>query len=295
MRSLTLAALLSLACLCRADKGPPVLDVWPDGKPPGVAELKGEEKAVTSGKVTRVSNVVRPTLTVYRPAKDKDTGACVVVCPGGGYNILAWDLEGTEVAAWLNGLGVTAVVLKYRVPRPPGLAKGEQPIGPLQDAQRAVSLVRSKAKEWGVDPKRVGILGFSAGGHLAASTSLKSAKRSYPAIDAVDEVSCRPDFTVLIYPAYLVTNKRDALRPEFVVDRTAPPMFLAHAGNDGVPSENSVLLHLALKKAEVPSDLHIYSTGGHGFGLRPSKDPCSTWPARCGEWMQRQGLLKRGE
>ncbi len=277
-----------------ADAKPEVLDVWPGGKPPGVKEAKAGETVQPDNpkarKVLRLTGIERPTLTVYRPDPAKDTGACVVICPGGGYSILAWDLEGTEVAAWLNGLGVTAAVLKYRVPRPPGLKKGEQPPGPLQDAQRAIRLVRSKAAEWKIDPKRVGILGFSAGGHLSASASLKPA--GYEAMDKVDEQPCRPDFTVLIYPAYLVTAKRDALLEEFAVTKEVPPMFLAHAHDDGVPAENSVLLYLALKKAGVPADLHIYSKGGHGFGLRESKDPASTWPARCAEWLKREGWLK---
>jgi acetyl esterase/lipase len=286
--------LLLSVCVARAEK-PLVLDVWPEGKPPGVKEVKGGETVQpdTPGarKVIRLTKIDRPTITVFRPAAEKDTGACVVVCPGGGYHILAWDLEGTEVAKWLNVLGVTAVVLKYRVPRPPGLKKDEQPQGPLQDAQRALRLVRSKAAEWKIDPKRIGILGFSAGGHLSASASLKAP--SYDAIDKVDEQDCKPNFAVLVYPAYLANAKKDGLLPEFKVTKEAPPMFLAHAHNDGVPAEGSVLLYLALKKAGVAADLHIYSKGGHGFGLRKSDDPCHTWPARAGEWLKREGWLAK--
>lgn len=295
MRMVPLAFLVVVPLVVAAEEKPLVLDVWPDGKPPGVTEVKGGEtvqpdnpKART---VKRLSNIDRPTITVFRP--DKPNGTGIVICPGGGYNILAWDLEGTEVAKWLNGLGVTVAVLKYRVPRPTGLKKGEQPIGPLQDGQRALSLVRSKAAEWNLDSKRIGILGFSAGGHLSASVALRSAKRSYKSMDAVDEVSCKPDFAVLIYPAYLVTDKRDALRPEFVVTSAAPPMFLVHAGDDGVPVESSVRLYLALKEAKVPSELHVYSVGGHGYGLRPSKDPVSGWPGRCEEWLRRSGWLEK--
>ncbi|MGL4552742.1 MAG: alpha/beta hydrolase [Gemmataceae bacterium] len=293
MRTVPLLALLAALPLSAADDKPAVLDVWPDGKPPGVSAVKGGEAVQPDNpkarKVMRITDIDRPTLTVFRP--EKPNGASVVICPGGGYSILAWDLEGTEVAKWLNGLGVTAAVLKYRVPRPPGLKKGEQPAGPTQDGQRAVSLVRSKAKEWGLDPTRVGVLGFSAGGHLAASVALRSAERSYKPADAVDEVSCKPDFAVLIYPAYLVTDKRDALRPQFAVGKDAPPMFLVHAGDDGVPAESSVRLYLALKEAKVPSELHVYSVGGHGYGLRPSKDPVSGWPAGCADWLRRSGWL----
>jgi len=174
-------------------------------------------------------------MTVFRPAKDKDTGTAVVVCPGGGYNILAWDLEGTEVATWLNSLGVTAVVLKYRVPRRPGEAGNEPPLGPLQDAQKAISLVRSKAKEWGVKPDRIGILGFSAGGHLAAAASILHAKASYPQ-ETAETISCRPDFTLLIYPAYLANADKTALRKELVVTKNTPPMFLVHAADERRPN-----------------------------------------------------------
>ena len=273
-----------------------VVDVWP-GKAPGEKGDIGEEKFLDQKagekQVKRLTNVSRPTLTIFRPAKDKDTGAAVVICPGGGYNILAWDLEGEEVAAWLNSIGVTGIVLKYRVPRRPTDAKGEPPIGPLQDAQRAMSLVRTKSKEWGIDPKRIGILGFSAGGHLAAAATTNYDQRAYEALDDVDKQSCRPDFAVLVYPAYLVAKDKDELTPQIKVTKETPPVFFAHAGNDGVKAENSVVMYLALKKAGVPAELHVYSTGGHGFGLRKSDNACSTWPDRAGEWLKALGFLKK--
>jgi acetyl esterase/lipase len=216
----------------------------------------------------------------------------VVICPGGGYNILAWNLEGEEVAEWLNSIGVTGIVLKYRVPRRSGDPKGMPPVGPLQDAQRALSVVRGKAAEWGIDAKRIGILGFSAGGHLATSASCNFDKRAYEPIDDVDKISCRPDFAVLIYPAYLLAKDKDELAPDIRIRKECPPMFFAHAGNDPVKADNSIFTYLALKRAGVPSELHIYSTGGHGFGLRPSVNPCSTWPQRCGDWLKTQGVLK---
>ncbi len=291
----TLLAIPILAAPGRSADKPLVLEVWP-GKVPGEDGKIGDEKVLDSKpgekQVKRITNVSKPTLTVFRPAKDKDTGAAVLICPGGGYNILAWDLEGEEVAAWLNSIGVTGIVLKYRVPRRPNQAKGEPPLGPQQDAQRALSLVRSKAKEWGIDPQRLGILGFSAGGHLTAATATNFDKRTYEPVDEIDKLSCRPDFAVLIYPAYLMAKDKDELNPEIRVRKDCPPMFFAHAGNDGVKADNSVLMYLALKRAGVPAELHVYTTGGHGFGLRPSSQLCSTWPQRCADWLRNQGIVK---
>ncbi len=289
---------VAVAVLCPAavragDVKPLTLEVWP-GQPPGETGKIGAEK-VTPPKadakkpLTIITNVTRPTLTIFRPAKDKNTGAAVVIAPGGGYNILAWDLEGEEVARWLNSVGVTGIVLKYRVPRRPG-TKGAPPQA-LMDAQRALSLVRSMAGNWGIDPKRIGMLGFSAGGHLTAWTATNFDKRSYEPVDEIDQVSCRPDFAVLIYPGYLV-RKDDELAPDIRVSKETPQTFFAHASNDPVSPKNSVVMYLALRKASVPAEMHIYATGGHGFGLRPTADPCSTWPQRCADWMRSRGLLK---
>lgn len=277
-----------------AAEQPLVLDVWP-GKAPGETEAIAEEKVLEAKPneppVKRITNVSRPTLSVYRPSKDKNTGAAVLIAPGGGYNILAWDKEGEEVATWINTLGITGIVLKYRVPRRSDAAKGAPPRQPLMDSQRALSLVRSKASEWSIDPKRIGMLGFSAGGHLTAATATSFNQRSYDSIDDIDKVSCRPDFAVLIYPAYLVSDK-DELSPGIRITKECPPMFFAHAGDDRVKADNSVLMYLALKRAGVPAELHVYAAGGHGFGLRPSSSPSSTWPQRCAEWFRDQGLLK---
>jgi acetyl esterase/lipase len=293
--SLPLFAVLIVAPAVRAAETPEVLDVWP-GKAPGENKAIGEEnlRDHTSpvGGIKILGNVSKPTLTIYRPAKEKDTGAAVVICPGGAYTILAWDLEGTEVAKWLNSIGVTGIILKYRVPRRPDQAKDKPPLGPLQDAQRAVSLVRSKAKEWQIDPKRIGILGFSAGGHLAASASTNFDKRAYDELDEVDKIDCRPDFTILVYPAYLAKGNGEGLNPEIRVRKECPPMFFAHAGDDPISPENSVRMYLALKRAAVPAELHVYSTGGHGFGLRPTDKPCSTWPKSCEAWLRAQRVLK---
>ena len=278
-----------------ADK-PLVLDVFP-GKVPGESGKIGDEKFLDQKPgekpVQRLTNVSKPTLTIFAPPKDKNTGAAVVICPGGGYNILAWDLEGEEVAAWLNSIGVTGIVLKYRVPRRPEDPKGEPPPGPFQDAQRAMSLVRSKAKEYHIDPHRIGILGFSAGGHLAAATALQFDKRTYPPIDEIDTISSRPDFAVLVYPAYLTSKDKGELLPTVHVSKDSPPMFFAHAANDGVKADNSVQLFLALRRAGVPAELHVYASGGHGFGLRPTDSPSSTWPRACADWLRERGLLRK--
>ncbi len=270
-----------------------VIHVW-SGKAPGEpkdlgAEVTQPPKAGEVPPTTRVTNISSPTMSVFLPPAEKRNGTSVVICPGGGYRILAWDKEGTEVAAWLNTLGVSAFVLKYRTP-----TADRQPswLAPAQDVQRAVSVVRHRASEWNLAEDRIGLLGFSAGGSTAAQAALKSHARLYEVTDDADRTSCRPDFVTLVYPAYLVDDKGQ-LKADLIVTKESPPMFLAHAFNDGVSCENSVQLFLALKKAAVPADLHIYSAGGHGFGLRPSDQPASTWPQRCEDWMKQRGLLQR--
>ena len=294
--SVGLAMLLgSVRPAAAADK-PLVLDLWPD-KAPGDKVDVGEEKD-TPGKgdhpgIDQITNVSKPTLSVYRPAKDVDTGAAVVIAPGGGYNVLAWSKEGEEPAAWLNSIGVTGIVLKYRVPRRSDSPKDAPPPQALMDAQRAISLVRSKAKEWELDPNRIGMLGFSAGGHLTAWASTNFDKRSYEPIDDVDKVSCRPDFGVLVYPGGVAAKDGDGLSPEIPVTKETPPSFITVAADDKGSAESSVRMFQALRKAGVPAELHIYVAGGHGFGLRPSDKACSTWPQRCADWMKAQGLLKK--
>ena len=285
-------ALLAFTASALAEGDHLTLDVWP-GAVPGETGNIGAEKFVQKpdAKVQLLTNVTKPTLTVYRPAKDKDTGAAVVICPGGGYSILAWDLEGTEVCDWLNANGITGIILKYRVPKRPD-HKQQDP--PLQDAQRAMSLVRSKAGEWGIDPKRIGMLGFSAGGNLTALACTHFDHRTYDTIDEIDKVSCRPDFGVLLYPAWLIQEGKEVLSDDFPVNKLTPPLFLVHAGDDKISPANSVVMYLALKRAGVPAELHVYSSGGHGFGLRPTTQPCSTWPARCAEWMGTMKFLMAG-
>lgn len=282
----TAAVALVCVSLVRADD-PVVMNVWPAAAPGETGKIgdEGLEPPNAKSPAQRVNNVTKPTLAIYKP-KEKANGTAVVICPGGGYNILAYDKEGTEVAEWLNTLGVTGIVLKYRVPRREGLPKHQ---APLQDAQRAMSIVRQHASEWEIDPDRIGILGFSAGGHLSATASTNFDKRAYDTIDETDKVSCRPDFTILIYPAYVL--EKGQMAPELTVTEKTPQMFFAHAYNDSHGPENSIALFNALQKVKVPAELHVYATGGHGFGLRPSQHPVSTWPARCGDWMKSQGLL----
>src|SRR5436190_17565485 len=185
------------------------------------------------GKPTKwLTNVTKPTLTIYRPAKDKDTGTAMLICPGGGYHNLGWDVEGEEVAGWLHSIGITGIILKYRCPRRPADVKGEPAAGPLKDAQRAVSLVRSKAKEWGIDPTKIGMVGFSAGGHLVGATATNSAKRMYEPIDDVDKISCRPDFAVMLYSGYLKVKDKDELSAGLPISARTPPILLVHATDD---------------------------------------------------------------
>ena len=282
---------------------PLVVDLWPGGVPQENRDI-GAERSLMSPKLDRkqvevteptrmITDVAKPTLTIYRPAKDQDTGTTVLICPGGGYWNLYWQLEGEEVAVWLNKLGVTGILLKYRVPRHPDEPKGEPARRPLQDAQRAVSLVRSKAREWGINPQRIGMVGFSAGGHLAIATATSFEKRTYEPIDEVDKISCRPDFAILAYPGYLKAKDKDELAPGLRIPTDTPPIFLAHGGDDLIsPPQHSVLMYLALKQAGVPAELHVYATAAHDFGVRASDHPCSTWTEACAHWLGHQGFLK---
>jgi len=275
-----------------------IIELWPNSAPGEKGDI-GDERDMTkptdgliAGKpVIRLGNVSKPTVSIYRPPADRATGAAVVVCPGGGYHILAMDLEGTEVCDWLNSIGVTAVLLKYRVPERSGL---EKHIAALQDAQRALGLVRQNAKELGIDPQRIGTLGFSAGGHLSAALSSNYRERIYPPVDEADKVTCRPDFQVLIYPGGLTRKEEnEKVAPEVAVTTNTPPTFIAITQDDGVRVENALFYALALKNAKVQIELHVYPTGGHGYGLRPSKDFVTTWPQRATDWMRSRGLLDR--
>ena len=268
--------------------------VWPGESPDEPAGIESKKaKAVTgSDGVIRIPYVDTPELFHFPASPDMATGTCVIVCPGGGYGKLAWNKEGTEIATWLNTLGVDAVVLKYRVPR----RDREKPHPwPLQDLQRTIRIVRSRAAEWKINPDHLGVMGFSAGGHLSAMASSHYSEESYKPIDAIDKLDARPSFVVLIYPAYLGSVRKDANRldPLVKVDPKTPPTFIAITHDDGDRAIFAALYYAELKRNRVPAELHIYSKGGHGYGLRPSPNPVSTWPARLGDWFRSSGLLKR--
>ena len=295
---LSLSLILLAACAVSASDLKRIeIALWPGEVPGPEPKLEAERDTtkdsdgkIAGGHVIRLGNVSKPSITIYPAPKEKANGGAVLVCPGGGYHILAMDLEGTEVCERLNEMGFTAVLLKYRVPRRAGREKHD---APLQDAQRAMTLIRKNATEWGIDPKRIGVLGFSAGGHLAAVVSTGPEERSYPKIDAADEQNFRPDFTILIYPGYLASEKdRSQLSPELKISKETPQAFIAMSADDPVRVENALTYAAALQKEKVPFALHIYPTGGHGYGLRKTEEPVTTWPDRLEEWIKARGLAK---
>ncbi|MDP9099275.1 MAG: alpha/beta hydrolase [Verrucomicrobiota bacterium] len=269
--------------------------IWPK-EPPDAQPVTGREemKTVKDPLISdgqpwiQIDNVSRPTITVYAPA-GKNTGTAMVVFPGGGYQVLAIDLQGTEICDWLTSKGITAVLLKYRVPTERVGPYGESPLA-LQDAQRAVGLVRFHAAEWHIDPHKIGVIGFSAGGHMVAAVSTHFEKRSYPAVDAADKESCRPDFAIALYPGHLSDSADDnnfALNPNVPVTSKTPPTFLLQAEDDPVdPVSNSLVYYIALKKAGVPVEMHLYAQGGHAFGLRPTNLPIARWPQLVETWLR---------
>jgi acetyl esterase/lipase len=297
--------------------------LWPGSVPdpqpvagPEVATPSGKEFLVAGRPAVGVSNVSRPTMTVYSP-NGKNTGVAVVVFPGGGYQGLAIDLEGTEVCDWLTPKGITCVLLKYRVTDVGAYPKsGPYPESPmaLEDAQRTLGLLRFHAAEWHIDPHKIGVLGFSAGGHLSAAISTHFAKRLYPAVDAADKESCRPDFAVAIFPGHLslsaaewdarqgtrkfvlhypaTADKELGLNPDLHVTSQTPPTFLLQAENDPVDSvNNSLAYYIALKNAGVPVEMHLYAQGGHAFGLRRTKFPITEWPQLVETWLRTIGMV----
>lgn len=306
--------------------------IWPGavpdpqsvGGPESVFTTSGKEGSIAGRPVTGVSNVTRPTMTVYSP-EGKNTGAAVVVFPGGGYLDLAIDLEGTEVCDWLTSRGITCVLLKYRVPDDRGYPKpaaypksGPYPESPmaLEDAQRTIGLVRLRAAEWHIDPHKIGVLGFSAGGHLSAAISTHYQRRLYPAVDAADKESCRPDFSVVIYPGHLSlsaaewdakqgatkfmlhhranADKELRLNPDIRVTRQTPPTFLLQAEDDHIDNVNdSLAYYIALKNAGVPVEMHLYAEGGHAFGLRRTALPITRWPELVETWLRTIGMTSQ--
>jgi acetyl esterase/lipase len=268
--------LLFLSISTNAQKSE-IIYLWP-GKVPG--ELKEKQPPVIdtskNDKILRFDEVTNPAIEVSLPDKAINNGSAVIVCPGGGYNILAYDLEGTEIAGWLNRLGFTAFVLQYRIPDKKG--------GALQDVQRAMRIVRNNPQKWNIDPEKIGVMGFSAGGSLSARASTLFNKKTYPPVDKSDSLSCRPSFTILIYPAYLDQGPSLTLTPELELSKDVPPIFIFQTADD--PYGNSALvMAAALRNAKLPVELHILSTGGHGYGLRPGKVAAETWPLLAEKWL----------
>ena len=257
--------------------------------PPEADTTKPSDQLIAGRRVVRLGNVSVPMLTVYSPAKAKNTGTAVLVFPGGGYHILAMDLEGTEVCEWLQKIGVTGVLVKYRVPGRKGLAPY---VAALQDAQRAIGLVRAHAAEWGIDPQKVGALGFSAGAHLSAALSNNFEKRTYPVVDEADKENCRPDFAVLLYPGGLRDRDTgDKLAAVVTPTPKTPPTFLLQTEDDPVHVENSKLYYKALKAVKVPAEMHLYPKGGHGYGLRRTELEVTHWPGLVETWLRGLSML----
>ena len=275
--------------------GHTTLEIWPHGAPgaptnpaPEGDTTTAKENLIAGKPLVRLGNVSVPTLTLYRPW-GKNTGAAVVVFPGGGYRILAIDLEGTEVCDWLNSIGITCVLLKYRVPDTGPYPKSS---AALQDAQRALGIVRSHAAEWHIDAKRIGVLGFSAGAHLAAALSTHFDKRLYDPIDSADQISCRPDFAVIVYPGYLaIAEQNFAPNADIHPTEQTPPSLIVQAEDDPVHVENSTVYFLALKNAKAPAELHLYAEGGHGYGLRRTELPVTAWPQLVETWLRTIQIL----
>ena len=274
----------------------PTIQLWPNGLP-------ADAKPVPESKIERLKQrevlkpehlayVAEPSLTVFHPEAKKANGCAMIICPGGGYNILAWRKEGIELAEYLNRFGVTAFVLKYRVPRrDPNRIYWE----PLQDVQRAIRLVRSNAAKFKIAPNRIGVMGFSAGGHLTVMAGTKYQTKTYGRVDKADDTNCRPDFICPIYAAYLGKDFNDNLSeldPNLELDSNTPPTFLAVTGDDKMRGALSALLYARLRQLDVPAELHVYTRGGHGYGIRPNENPVGTWHHRMTDWMRSQGYLK---
>jgi acetyl esterase/lipase len=267
------------------------IPLWPDTPPDAhIQPLRGPEY-VTNVPWVCVGNVSQPTMTVYSPS-ETNTGVAMLVFPGGGYQVLAIDFEGADVCRWLNARGITGIVVKYRVPVTRVGPYGESPLA-LEDAQRALGLVRYHAAEWGIDPRKIGVIGFSAGGHMVTATSTHFNKRSYPAIDAADKVSCRPDFAIACYPGHLWSGDVGfKLNPNVPVTTNTPPTFIVQAEDDPVDSvNNSLVYYMALKQAGVPVEMHLYAHGGHAFGIACTKSPISAWSQLMETWLRTIGMI----
>ena len=312
MRSLNVARLLLVGCIAlpafaspwQPPNGQTEIEIWPKAAPGGQV-VNGPEKtepgkSPVAGKPwTAITNVTRPTITLFYPTVE-NTGVTLVVFPGGGYRVLAIDLEGTEVCDWAVAKGITCVLLKYRVP----YGTADHRSGPcpqasaaLQDAQRTMGLLRLNAKKWKINPRKIGVVGFSAGGHLAAAISTNYKKRVYSLVDAADTESCRPDYAIPVYPGHMAKNYKVklGLNPSLPVTSETPPTLLIHAKDDPVdPVGYSLLYSAELKRKKVPVEMHLFEDGGHAFGLRPTKFPITNWPSIAEAWLVKIGMINRG-
>jgi acetyl esterase/lipase len=296
VRTYRLALASILAITAPAFSQSVTIPLWP-GTPPGTPNVPtGEQEhdtttptdnLIAGKRVARIGFISKPTLAFYPAPSGKNTGATIVVFPGGAYKIVAYDLEGTEVCDWFNGIGVNCALVKYRVPTAGPFPKYTQD---LADAQRAVRLVRQHASEWQLDANRVGVLGFSAGGHIVAVLDAHATDDVYPTIDDADKLSARPDFTLLIYPAYLELEDTRTVRPEVKPVALTPPSFLIQTEDDPVKVENARVYYEALKEVKVPAEIHLYANGGHGYGLRPTKLPVTHWPDLAATWLHTLGV-----
>ena len=268
------------------------VELFPGGAPGETITMtengSSEGNKVGGETVYRLTNVTSPTITVFQAQDAAQPTAAVVVCPGGGYNILAYDHEGEEVCRWLNNIGITGVLLKYRVPRREGK---EKHAAPLQDVQRALGYVRHNADKYGIDPNRIGVMGFSAGGHLAATLSNNYSGRSYPAVDAADAESCRPNFCLLVYPAYLGGSNFE-VAPELKVTAETPPTMIIQTEDDKPHIRGTLPYYYALMEAGVPAWAHFYAKGGHGYGLRDTGATVNEWPYRVEDWFREIDIIR---
>ncbi|HBJ33261.1 MAG TPA: xylanase [Planctomycetaceae bacterium] len=301
LRPVLLLILSCLLCVTATAEETKRIRLWGETPPGPASKANGDEQDITKAtdslvggsRIIKLGNVSAPELHIFLPSQEVANRGAMLVCPGGGFSILAWDLEGTEVAHWLNSLGFAAAVLKYRVPTR-GYEGAEVWQGPVMDAQRGLSVIRDHADQWNIDPDRVGILGFSAGGQVAARAALAKGKRLYAPLDKIDQSSCNVNFAILVYPAWIASDSGD-LNEGFEVDGQSPPMFFVHAVNDRVSCMSSVALFAALKKVDVPAELHIFADGGHGYGLRETELPVTRWPSVAADWLNTQILVKSPE
>lgn len=284
MKTNLLVALLLISAMAMAQQSPVLL--FPNGAPGETKKLKQTDDAsgdkLAGCPVLRVGNVSEPTLTFYPAPISNNSGVTIIVNPGGGYHILAYNLEGTEICKRFNSYGINCVLVKYRVPKRKGLEKHE---APLQDLQRAIAYTRSHAKEWNIDPNRIGVMGFSAGAHLSAMASTSFNERTYPVVDASDEVSLRPDFCALIYPAYL-DGEKFSISPELKVTKDTPPTILIQTQDDTNYINSSLFYYYALKDVGVSATMHLYPSGGHGYGLRNTGHTVNEWDHRVLSWLR---------